>query len=337
MLSLTIVNEFVYENFSNVSVSKTGQHFHCRCPFCGDSKKSKSKKRFHLDYNGGNPIHNCFNCNESGSFLQLYSTIKGISINDAKKELYNYNPEGIIEVLSAKKRDKAVEELEHENFNSYILEDCIGANDSPGGVVEKGYQRHLLDFIKERNIPESTKLFVAHKGKFQGRIIIPIYDEHDDIVYFQGRRIVDSMPKKYDNPTLKKGHTILNKHKFKKDKYIVVTEGLIDALSIGDNGTSVMGKELSEDFISNIIGLSDKGVIVALDNDKDGIKSLKIFMKNNKYKKRVKYFIFPKKYLSFKDLNSFSASKRLSEGELYEFVVRNSYSYTYAYLKLHIE
>ena len=108
-------------------------------------------------------------------------------------------------------------------------------------------------------------------------------------------------------------------------------------MSIGDNGTSVMGKELSEDFISNIIGLSDKGVIVALDNDKDGIKSLKIFMKNNKYKKRVKYFIFPKKYLSFKDLNSFSASKRLSEGELYEFVVRNSYSYTYAYLKLHIE
>jgi len=69
MLDLEIINDFAYEHFENIAVSKNGMHFHSRCPLCGDSKKSSRKKRFHLDYNEGNPIWHCFNCNRSGSFF----------------------------------------------------------------------------------------------------------------------------------------------------------------------------------------------------------------------------------------------------------------------------
>jgi len=49
MLDLQIVSDFVYENFERVSSSKNGTHFLARCLLCGDSKKSKSKRRFNLD------------------------------------------------------------------------------------------------------------------------------------------------------------------------------------------------------------------------------------------------------------------------------------------------
>lgn len=335
MLNIEIVREFVYEHFIKVTESKNGHHFHCRCPICGDSKISKSKKRFHLDFNGGNPIYNCFNCNSSGSFLQLYSYIKGLTINESKKELYKYNSNNIIQILSKKKRDKIVEEIEYENFD-YILNDCIDLDEEAEGYIKKSYQKLLKEFINNRHIPKNTKLYVAYKGKFQSRIIIPIYDKYDNIIYFQARRLFKEMPKKYDNPALKKGSIILNEYKFDKDKYIIVTEGLIDAFGLGDNGTSALGKNITKEFIERLLKLTSKGVIIALDNDEDGLKSLKSFMKDNKYNKTVKYFLFPREYAAFKDINTYVTKRNKSIKETYEFVVKNSYSFTTTYLKLRL-
>jgi hypothetical protein len=50
MPTLEEVTEFVYDNLDKVKVSKNGTHFNSRCPICGDSKKSLSKKRFHLQF-----------------------------------------------------------------------------------------------------------------------------------------------------------------------------------------------------------------------------------------------------------------------------------------------
>ena len=91
MLNLDVVNSFVMEFFSLVTDTKNGTHWHARCPLCGDSKKNIRKKRFHLDYNNGNPIWQCFNCGRSGSFLEIYSELKAISIDDAKNELYGFD------------------------------------------------------------------------------------------------------------------------------------------------------------------------------------------------------------------------------------------------------
>jgi DNA primase len=337
MLNIEIVREFIYEHFTQITESKNGHHFHCRCPLCGDSKKSKSKKRFHLDYNGGNSIYHCWNCGESGSFLQIYSILKGISINDAKQALYKYNSNDIIQVLSRKKRDKVINEIEHDNFN-YILKDCISISDTTEGHIQSKYKQYLLDFIKNRCLSKKVKLYVAYKGKFQSRIIIPIYDKYDNIIYFQARRLFKEMTKKYDNPTLEKGSIILNEYKFDKNKYIIVTEGLIDALNIGDNGTSVLGKEITESFLKKILKLTEKGVIIALDNDKVGLDSMKLFMKNNKYKKVVEYFLFPKNHNKYKDINSYvqEHQQNTSTNETYKFVVNNSHSFTATYMKLRL-
>lgn len=340
MIDLNRVSEFVYENFSKVSVSKNGTHWLCRCPLCGDSKKSKSKKRFNLDYNGGNPIFHCWNCGGSGSFLEIYSIIKGISINESIKELFKYNPDSLIQRLSKRKKEKIIKEISYENHN-WIMDDCITQLTSVKGILFEKYYNALLNFYKTRKIDWKHTLGIAFKGDYKGRIIIPIYDEHNDIIYFQARRIPGSdLFPKYRNPTLEKGEIIHNKNLFDKNKYIIIVEGLIDAFSIGDQATTCLGSYITDDFIKKLIPLTNKGIIIIFDNDEAGYNSLIRFMEGkrknppNKYYKKVKYFLFPKEYNLCDDINSIRVN--YNNMDFYNMIAENSHTYynTYANLKL---
>lgn len=332
MITLEFVTNFVMENLSNVSVSKNGTHFHARCILCGDSKINLNKKRFHMEYNNGQPIYHCFNCDTSGSFLQLYSKIKNISINDAKKELYSFNANHLIQILSSKKKEKILKEIKYDNFN-YIINDCIDINTKDDGIIFKEHKKKLKKFIKDRKIPDSYKIFIAYKGDYKGRIILPIYDG-DDIIYFQARSLSsDDDGNKYKNPTLQKGYVILNKNVFNKNKNIIVTEGIIDALQIGNQGTSCLGASITDDFIKELFNYTTKDVILALDNDTRGIKETYKYVKNGKYAHNIKYFIFPDKY-EYKDFGELTKECDIN---LYDFVTENSYSKFQALLKLKVE
>jgi hypothetical protein len=345
MLDLQLVSDFMNEHFERVSVSKNGTHFLARCLLCGDSKKNKNKRRFNLDYNGGNPIYHCFNCDASGSFLQLYSYVNGITIEEAKKDLYKYNPSNLIQKLSKKKKDKIIKEIEFENYN-WILDDCISRDDSDNinGIIQNNYFIKLHEFINNRKIPDDFSIFIAYKGDYKSRIIIPIYDENNDITYFQARRIPSSgIEPKYKNPHIEKGNIILNKHNFDKNKYIIVTEGLIDAFMIGTQGTSCLGSSLTDSFLKEILNIGK--VIVAFDNDETGYKQLIKFMKGkkkkgrkkpiqqNKYAKKIRYFLYPDKYFRCKDINNIVTEFGVKN--VYELIVKNSYSYSAAYTMLH--
>jgi DNA primase len=321
MISLETVREFVYSNFPKVSASKGGTHFHARCSLCGDSKKTLSKKRFHIDWNNGDPIYHCFNCGASGSFIHLYSVIKGVTIQEAKKQLTKYDPDEIKKELNGWKHNGEVKESIIQNHN-YILEDCVSADEANPGFMAKTLQSELKKFILERKIPENIKLFAAITGRYRGRIIIPIYDK-DTIVYFQGRAIMKSTEPKYLNPIVEKSCIILNKDNFERSKYIIVTEGLLDAFTIGHQGTTILGADLTEAFVEKIKPLTDKGVIIALDNDETGIKKLEKILKEG-YSNNLRFFIMPTKYKHIKDLNELVVKGDVED--IYEFVVSNSHN-----------
>ena len=344
MIDLQIVSDFVHENFVGVSVSKNGTHFLARCALCGDSKKNPRKRRFNLDYNGGNPMYHCFNCDESGSFLQLYGLLNGMTQEEAKKELFGFDIDRITHQLSSRKREKLVKEIQYENHN-WIFGDCYMAGDEMDGIISTSYIKTLQMFIEDRKIPNDYLIMIAHKGDYKGRIIIPVFDENRDIVYFQARRIPGSdVEPKYKNPTLEKGNVILNKTRFEDDKYVIVTEGLIDAFMLGKQGTTPLGVSFSEEFLYQLFKM-DKKVIVAFDNDEVGYKAMARFMMGykkrkkgqrfvppNKFHKRVKYFLYPKQFRECKDINKIRTTFNISD--MYSVVVDNSYSYSSAYALL---
>lgn len=323
MLDLSTVSQFVYENLQQVTTQNHGTHFHARCPVCGDSKKNSRKKRFHLDYNNGNPIWHCFNCGKSGSFIQIYCHVKAILPEEATKELYRYNSEHLKDRLTKPaKIEKPKKEIENLNW---ILKDCASKELTVDSIQYKTWIKLLDEFRSSRKIPNDIHLYYAYQGKYNKRIIIPILSG-GDIIYFQGRRVPgSSLEPKYLNPVAEKSMIIHNRNKFDRGKYIIVTEGLIDASMIGDQGTTMLGVEASEDFIKTLLELTDTGVILAYDNDEAGMKALNKFMVENKYRKLVRYFIMPNEYKKAKDINNIRIDYKI--GDLYDFVVKNSSNY----------
>lgn len=334
MLSLETVSEFVYNNCENVSVSKNGTHFLARCPLCGDSKKNERKRRFNLDYNNGNPIYHCFNCDASGSFLELYSNLNNISINEAKDQLDKFNSNNIIQRLSEKKRKKIIKEIKHED-HSYVLKDCISENEIGDSEFLENIKSILKNFKVARGIPSDFKVFYAYQGYYSNRIILPLYDKNGLMYYFQGRAVNNNIIPKYKNPTLMKGNAVFNEYKFDRKKSIIAVEGLLDALVIGNQGTAYLGSSITDEFVEKLIKSTDEDVIISVDNDEAGYKSLKKFIKQSAYNKRVKYFIFPKKYLDCGDINELKTKYNIED--VYNFVVKNSISYLKLNLKLKLE
>jgi DNA primase len=330
-ISIELVTDFVYEHCENVKTSKGGTHFLARCPICGDSKKSKSKRRFNLDYNNGSPIYNCFNCGASGSFISLYSTLKGVSISDAIKELRSFNPDLLKQKLSKPKPNQTEDSNDYSEDHNYILKDSISPKESVDGYLKSLYQKKLNKYIEERHI--DSDMLIAYRGRYQGRYIIPIYDENNRIVYFQARRLEESMIPKYMNPPIVKTNIIYNRQNINKSDSIIVCEGLLDAKSVYQ-GTSCLGKEINNDFLLSLMDLTTKDIIVAFDNDSAGMTSTISLISDKKIPNRVKFFLFPYKYKMYKDLNQFAVSENLNKRQVYDFVQNNSYTKVSTYTKI---
>jgi len=340
MIDFEDVNDFVLSNFSKVELkTKNGNpHWHARCALCGDSKKSKSKKRFHLDWKKEIPGFNCFNCGRNGNFFELVSLIEQISVKEAIKKYstpdYTVNnlEDKYKKVTETHKKEENKEENTLYDFG-WVLKDCISLKDKPSGYLQTKCQEILRDFVKRRNLEDvDIPLYIAFRGDYKSRIIIPIF-YNDKLIYFQGRRPFDNGSLKYLNPEVEKNKIILHKNDFDRNKYIIVTEGLIDAYCVGKQATTCLGKEISEDFLDALFQYTDAGIIVALDNDRDGEDRLMDLIDKSKWGSSLQYFIMPDIYNQYKDINDI----KKYEDNLYEFVMKNSYSMLETYAKLNLQ
>lgn len=350
------IEEVLFENCEGVNW-KRGE-WNMRCPFCGDSKKSKRIKRFYLFWypQYGTWLYKCYNggceANEPGDVVSLVAYLKGISYSQAKKLVGDdtYDSKAVRKKL--KGEEKVVEEKpkQEQNVDINLELECYGVNDEPDDRIGQRYVKALREWVKERKVP--IECFVAHSGRYKNRFIIPIYI-NGVFVYFQARRMISDMEPKFLNPIMEKEHHILNVDKFDRDKYIIVTEGLMDALMVNYNqGTSPLGGTISDELLKILFLYTDKGIILALDNwkiDKPARKILERFVgiqsndrkgigKSKKitpsyYCQKVKYFVMPDKY-NIKDMNQLVIETNIKD--VYDFVEKNSISYLKLVTKLQL-
>lgn len=328
------VEEILYQYAGDIK-EKPGDGWAIRCPFCGDSKKNPNLKRCHIDYypEANNYAFFCYNggCNESGDIYTLYAHFKGITYKEAKKELddntYSYDKlKKKFKKRQAKKEEKD-NSLKNLDISSYGL---IGVNSKTYSKREERYQQKLKDFLSDRQV--DVKCFISTTGKFANRIIIPLYQD-GKLVYFQGRRIFDTMDNKYLNPVVDKNNIIPNIDNLLPDDDIIIAEGILDMYSIEYNYTCCLGSYISDDFLKQIFDIAKNNVIVALDNvkiDEAGRKQMMKLIKESKYGKKLKYFFMP--YDNIKDLNQLKQERKINN--IYNFVRDNSYSFVKAKLLL---
>jgi hypothetical protein len=104
------------------------------------------------------------------------------------------------------------------------------------------------EYLKGRGIsPSDTPFYVSDNEKWVGRVIIP-YIFREKIVYWQARSMDELITPRYKNPLIEKENLFFNMDEIYRytDEPLFVTEGPLDALSIGKNAVALLGSTLSE-------------------------------------------------------------------------------------------
>ena len=103
------------------------------------------------------------------------------------------------------------------------------------------------------------------EGEYRGRIIVPSFDENEEINYFVSRSYVGHK-NKYKNPEAEKDKIIFNEHLINWEKNIYLVEGVFDMFFL-DNAIPVLGKTVSDKLWGKLYENCKKNIIICLNNN----------------------------------------------------------------------
>jgi len=111
------------------------------------------------------------------------------------------------------------------------------------------------------------KMGYCCSGDYEGRIIIPSFDEDGDLNYFISRSYDKAFYPKYKNPSASK-NIVFNDLFVDWSSNIILVEGVFDAIIAGRNAVPILGSTLNEhSLLLRRIVKEDAGVYIALDPD----------------------------------------------------------------------
>lgn len=259
------------------NVVRKGLGYNFRCNVCGDSQKSKKKRRGHILKNKkGIWIFNCFNCSTGmGATFWLKKFFPEEYSSYIKAVLSKKTPENKTKFKFKEEPIKIVKKVPKYPFipitsieNKKILEDA---------------QKVCID----RKIPEQIwkKFYVCDESPkskeeidYKGRMIIPFYRNCDNkIYYFSGRSLYGQEPKYKGAPGEKKIYNIYN---VDKSKPVIILEGMIDSMFV-DNSVALVGLQFGDDFFDKIKDIQKPYFL--LDSDAPGRKKASRLLKEGNF------------------------------------------------------
>ena len=214
-----------------------------RCPYCGDSKKSKIKARGFVYRKKNDLFYKCHNCGIGATLGGLLIQVDSKTHNDYIMERYkqgvktnNPEPEFKFDVPIFRKKGvlknlKPISDLSTDHPARKIIEER--------SIPFKFHSDLYLceSFYKFTNTLISNK-FPSLDGDHP-RLLIPFRNEQGEIFAYQGRAFGNEQPK-YITIKLKDEDKIFGLDRVTKDKHIYVVEGPLDSLFL-DNCIAVAG------------------------------------------------------------------------------------------------
>lgn len=139
---------------------------------------------------------------------------------------------------------------------------------------------HQHSYVISRGLSEQTARYFGvgyydGNGFLRGRVVIPIHNEHGDLVAYSGRAIGQTEPKYRLPAGFRKSHVLFNLHRAiqSRDCTLILVEGFFDTFKIHQAGhpnvAALMGSKLS-DRQAELIGSHFDQVILMLDADEAG-------------------------------------------------------------------
>mgnify|MGYP006403030089 FL=1 len=138
--------------------------------------------------------------------------------------------------------------------------------------------KHAKSYLENRGVTKEDivrwKIGYCVRGAYEGRIVVPSFDEEGYVNYFVARAY-DNNWRKYMNPSLSKD-MVFNHLYIDWSSDVVLTEGVFDAIKAGPNSIPLLGSTLRENSkLFQEIVKNDAAIFVALDPDAEK-KSLRM-------------------------------------------------------------
>ena len=217
-----------------------------RCPYCGDSQKSRTKARGFVYRKKNDLFYKCHNCGVGTTLGKLIEHLDSKSYKDYIMERY-------------KSGVKTVNKEPEFKFNEPVFrsKDVCSTLNSLEELQDDHPARKIID---RRNLPISSykDLFLCPEfykftnklipNKFPSldgdhpRLLIPFRDEEGEIFAYQGRAFGNEQPK-YLTIKLQERDKIFGLDKIDKRKEVLVVEGPLDSLFL-DNCIAVAGADV---------------------------------------------------------------------------------------------
>ena len=216
-----------------------------RCPYCGDSKKSRTKARGFVFRKKNDLFYKCHNCTIGSNMGKLIKQVD-LKTYDAyimeryKQGAKKQTPEPEFKFNEPVFRKKGI-------FKSLKSIHDLGAEHPARKIIEK--RKLPPDSLRDLYLCESfykfTNTLIPNKfPSLDGdhpRMLIPFRDEQGEIYAYQGRSFGEEQPK-YITIKLEDRDKIFGLDKINKDKPIFVVEGPLDSLFL-DNCVAVGGAD----------------------------------------------------------------------------------------------
>ena len=337
MLSLDIKYlRLISSRLRNFKQKKEGL-FNFSCPICGDSKKNLTKARGYAFAKGNDYFYRCHNCGVSTNVGNLVKHVDHTIHKEYVLERYtsgrsnNANSANAILQISAPKFGKLQKQK--------IFEHAEWCDKLPSG-------HFCLEYLERRQIPKSTYKYLLFTSKYADfvtsvypehgkqivndtRLIIPFYDENDELVAVSGRALETSdQSLRYvtvrTNDSQKK--LIYGVDRIKSSEKILLVEGPIDSLFLnnclasGDANLALTAKDISGD------------VTLVFDNEprnKEIVKMIRSAIDTNH-----NVVIWPNT-VTGKDINEMILNGS-SPGEIEDIISRNTFKGIEAQLKFNM-
>jgi len=288
-----------------------------RCPYCGDSKKKKSKARGFVFRKKNDLFFKCHNCSVGASLGNLIKHVDSKTHNDYIMERYkkgvnpnnsNHEPEFKFDAPVFKKKSvlKGLQSISE-----------LGSDHPARKIVDKRKlpNESLRDIFLCESFYKFTNTLIPNKfPSLDGdhpRLLIPFRDEQGEIFAYQGRAFGEETPK-YITIKLKEQDKIFGLDRVDKSKHFYVVEGPIDSLFV-DNCLAVGGSDfdrLEGDFT------------VIFDNEPRNKEINKQIEKT--INKGCSIVLWPEK-IEEKDINDMILSG-MSKEEVQEIITNNTFS-----------
>ena len=221
-----------------------------RCPYCGDSQKSRTKARGFVFRRKADLFFKCHNCSVGATLANLIKHVDSKTYDDYILE--RYRDGGTVPRSPVPQPEF---KFDAPVFKKNVFKSLQSISQLPQThparrLVE---ERKLSEFSNDLFLCPSfykfTNTLVENKfpslGGDHPRLMIPFRDEKGEIFAYQGRAFGDEKPKYITIKLDEDADKIYGLDRADKDKQIYVVEGPIDSMFL-DNCIAVAGADFSK-------------------------------------------------------------------------------------------